>query len=214
VTSIKALVLDFDGVLAESNQEKDRAFEQLAALYPECEKAMVDYHYANHAMPRSEKFNYYSKVLLAGADKEKLTATMAEQFSQMVVRKVVGCPAVVGAMEFLREFSSRMPIYISSVTPHEELQAVIHERDLNSYIVAAFGNPPYPKHEAIRIVLQREMLSSQEVVFVGDSISDYEVAVASNLIFLGRQSDRPFTGVNIDLHPDMFSVADKLREMV
>jgi phosphoglycolate phosphatase-like HAD superfamily hydrolase len=213
VKPIKALILDFDGVLAESNQEKDRAFELLAAQHPECEKAMVDYHYAHHAAPRSEKFRYYSEVLLAGADKEKLTADMAEEFSQLVVQKVVACPAVVGATEFLREFSPQIPIYISSVTPHQELQTIISQRDIQPHIVAAFGNPPYPKHEAIGIVLEREGLSSQEVVFVGDSISDYEVAVAADLVFLGRQSDRPFD-VGIELHPDMFSVAAKLREMI
>ena len=210
---IKALILDFDGVLAESNQEKDRAFELLASQYPECEKAMVDYHYAHHAAPRSEKFRYYSEVLLAGTDKEKLTADMAEEFSQLVVQKVVACPVVVGATEFLREFSQQIPIYISSVTPHQELQTIISQRGIQSYIVAAFGNPPYPKYEAIGIVLDREGLSPQEVVFVGDSISDYEVAVAAGLVFLGRQSDRPFN-VDIELHADMFSVAAKLREMI
>ena len=59
MTVLRAIVLDFDGVLAESNEVKEHAFEDLFALYPLYQEDMRNYHREHYSMPREEKFKYY-----------------------------------------------------------------------------------------------------------------------------------------------------------
>jgi phosphoglycolate phosphatase len=214
VTRIRTVILDFDGVLAESNDEKTAAFEELAALYPEHREAMMEYHLAYYSSPRMSKFEHFVAELMDRAGDQEMIEILARKFSQLVVRRVVACSDVPGAREFLSEFSARVPLYISSVTPQEELHAILEARGIDSFLVTAFGNPPYTKAEAIRIVLERERLRPEEVAFVGDSMSDYQAATEAKLVFLGRFSGLPFKEVEVDLYPDLFAVADKLRVLL
>jgi phosphoglycolate phosphatase len=214
MSRIQAVILDFDGVLAESNDEKTVAFEELAAHFPEHREKMMEYHLANYSSPRMSKFEYFVTELMGRPGDVEMVKELARQFSELVVKRVIACPDVPGTREFLLEFSARLPLYISSVTPQEELRAILSARGLASFLVAAYGNPPHPKGEAIGMVLEREGLRPEEVVFVGDSISDYRAATEGRLVFLGRFSGLPFEEIEVDLSPDLFGVADKLRNLI
>ena len=206
-----AVVLDFDGVLVESNAMKTRAFEDLAALYPEHRQAMMAYHLAHFSRPRHEKFKHYIHHLRGRVGDEGLFQRMERQFSELVVSRVVASPFVCGAQLFLEEFSQRLPLYISSVTPQDELQRIIHMRGMESYFQDIYGDPPRSKVEAIRHVLSRHGLTPAELIFVGDSPSDYHAAAETGVEFLGRDSGQPFEGIDLELFRDMQAIGDELR---
>ncbi len=208
---VRAIILDFDGVLAESNAEKTKAFEELFALYPEHSEAMLAYHMANHSSPRMRKFEYYVHELMAQRDNDELVQVMAGQFSAFAVRRVTACPDVPGARAFLEEFRSKVPLYVSSVTPQDELRRIVRARRLTHYFADVFGDPPYCKPDAIGAVLARESLLPSDVLFVGDSASDYRYATEAGLQFIGRDSGQPFEGIAIELHKDMNEIAGIVR---
>lgn len=212
MTVIRAIILDFDGVLAESNEEKLRAFEDLFALYPPYRDAMMDYHLDNYSWPRMSKFEHYVYELVGQPGNVEMVQTMACQFSEFVVRRVVACPDVPGTREFLTEFSQQVPLYISSVTPQGELREIARARGIDSFFVEIFGDPPCPKPDAIRAVLAREKLSPSEVLFVGDSASDYRAARGAGLEFIGRDSGLPFDDAEITLYHDLYEIADVVRQ--
>ena len=214
MSEIRAAILDFDGVLAESNAEKDMAFEELFAHYPEHSAGMRTYHLQNHAEPRRVKFDYYVEHLMQRGHDREMIDRMGVEFSRLVVGRVIRCPEVPGTSAFLQEFSQLIPLYISSVTPHEELGEIITERKITPHIKQAFGNPPYPKLEVVRRILALENLDPCEVVFVGDSESDYQVALQAKLVFLGRDSGQPFSNADLSLSCDLNEVADRLRPLV
>ena len=209
---IRALVLDFDGLLVESNEAKTHAFEDLFALYLPYRDAMMDYHLANYSRPRMMKFEHYVYELLGRPGDVEMLQTMARQFSEFVVRRVVACPDVPGARAFLDEFWRQVPLYISSVTPQDELRKIVRARGIDSFFVEVFGDPPCKKQDAIRAVLSREKLLPSQVVFVGDSASDYHVAVDAGLEFMGRDSGLPFDGIEIELYHDLYEIADVMRQ--
>ena len=64
MTEIGAAMLDFDGVLAESNTAKVSAFEDLFARYAAYRGAMMKYHLVKYSKPRMAKFEYYVYDLL------------------------------------------------------------------------------------------------------------------------------------------------------
>jgi phosphoglycolate phosphatase len=210
MSRIRAVILDFDGVVVESNAEKDAAFAVFFSRYPEHAEAMRAYHIEHHAKPRRAKFSYFASDLLQRPDDTDLVEQMACEFSQIVFQKVVECPAVPGAVELLEACVDKVPLYISSVTPQEELLRIISARGLAEYFVEAFGDPPVPKPEAIARVLAREGLTPGEVAFVGDSLSDHAVASAADLFFYGRDSGQSFGDLHIDLYEDLHTVLGDL----
>jgi len=214
VRSIRAVILDFDGVLAESNGEKDAAFEEFFALYPEHSVAMREYHKAYYTSPRIQKFAYFAEHLMGRPGDQALLDRMAREFSQRVVDRVINCPEVPGASSFLVEFSRIVPLYIASVTPQEELNHIIKARRIDTYIKEAFGNPPHAKVAAAEMIFRRELLDPQEVAFVGDSASDYDAAQQVGLFFLGRDSGQPFSDAELELSADLHEIANRLRPLV
>jgi phosphoglycolate phosphatase-like HAD superfamily hydrolase len=211
---IRAVILDFDGVLVESNEVKDAAFEEFFAFYPECEDEMLAYHRANISLPRKVKFERAAE-LMGRSSECGLIEEMGTRFSELVCSRVIACDAVLGSLEFLREFSGRIPLYISSVTPQEELRQILKRRNIDQYIVEAFGNPPMPKEAAIAQVLEREQLRPKQVVFIGDSLSDYLVSASMDLVFIGRDSGRSFAeAADVQLFPDLREIANLLSRRI
>jgi phosphoglycolate phosphatase-like HAD superfamily hydrolase len=63
---------------------------------------------------------------------------------------------------------------------------------LTNYFRGIYGNPPHPKREVICRVLSELSLSNDELLFVGDSMADYEAASAEEVPFWGRVSENHF----------------------
>lgn len=211
MSEIQAIILDFDGVLVESNEEKTHAFEDLFALYPAYRDMMMEYHLTHYSRPRMMKFEHYVYELMERPDDVEMVQVMARQFSEFVVRRVIACPEVPGARAFLDEFSRKVPLYISSVTPQDELRKVVRARGLESFFVEVFGDPPCKKAEAIQEVLRRKGLLPSEVIFIGDSALDYQVALEVGVEFIARDSGLPFYD-EITLHRDLYEIADVVRK--
>jgi phosphoglycolate phosphatase-like HAD superfamily hydrolase len=212
VDRIGAIILDFDGVLIESNDEKMRAFQDLFALYPAHQDAMLRYHMENYSKPRNVKFEHCVYNIMRRPGDEEAVEAMSRRFSELVMQRVMTCAEVPGMRAFLEEFSKIVPLYISSVTPQKELHQVVEGRKMASFFSGIFGDPPTKKSDAIRTVLHRERLRPHEVVFVGDSVSDYDVATESGVQFVGRDSGLAFGGIHIELHGDLHEIANLLRE--
>ncbi|MBW1772795.1 MAG: HAD family hydrolase [Deltaproteobacteria bacterium] len=211
---VRTIILDFDGVLLESNDDKMQAFEDLFALHSNFSDAMRAFHLANYSRPRMIKFEHYVYHIMDRPGDENAVQEMAGQFSKMVTARVIACRQVPGAAEFLEEFSKKVPLYISSTTPQEELIHIIEARGMGHYFRDVFGDPPVKKADAIQDVLQREQLPPSAVVFVGDAVSDYRVATEAKLQFLGRNSGLPFDGVGTKLYNDLAEIGDVLRTWI
>ena len=214
MTKIRTIVLDFDGVLVESEEAKLNAFEDLFTLYPAYQSAMMVFHLTNYSLPRMAKFEHCVYNLMERPGDFKAVKTMAQQFSEMVMHRVISCPDVRGAREFLHEFFGQVPLYISSVTPDSELKSIIRARGIESFFVEVFGDPPWKKSDAIQTIIKRERLSVSEIIFVGDSAADYRTAVEAGVEFVGRDSGLSFNGIDVRPYCDLSEIADVIRERV
>ena len=213
MTYLRAVILDFDGVLVESNQAKQVAFDALFARYPEHAEAMSTYHMANFERPRLTKFHHFVYQIMASPDGEELVREMAEQFSKDAVQRIIACPEVRGATAFLREFAGSVPLYVASVTPEEELRTIVNARGIATLITSAYGDPPHPKVDAVRGILERERIAPAQALLIGDSLSDYEVARCVGVEFLGRGSDS-FGQETFPVVPDLKAAAEMLRPRI
>ena len=102
VNRIKAIIFDYDGVIAESVNVKTEAFAEMYKPYGESIlKKVVSHHEANGGISRFEKFRIYHKEYLGQEIDQAMVDKLAERFSDLVLQKVVDSHYVKGAFEFI-----------------------------------------------------------------------------------------------------------------
>jgi HAD superfamily hydrolase (TIGR01549 family) len=184
-SSVKAVIFDFDGVILESANIKTEACLELFADYPQHQDAILQYHLDNMGISRYVKFEWIYRELLqapyTAADRDRL----GQAFSDLVLQKILACPFVPGALEALQTLHGRYPLFVASGTPQEELDLITAQRDVAQYFTEIWGTPRR-KPEIITDILTRYRLEPEQVLMVGDGVSDYEAAVATNIQFLAR----------------------------
>lgn len=186
--SVQALVFDFDGVLIESVDIKTRAFAQLfAGEPPETVQRIIDFHLRHGGLSRVEKLQaIYRDILKRPLPNERLQA-LCLAFADLVVNEVVAAPWVQGAQEFLREHRARYRFFIVSGTPEAELREIIRRRSMDTLFDGIFGSPSM-KTNLLREVLRCTGLDVAEVVFIGDSATDWAASRAVGVPFIWRSS--------------------------
>lgn len=185
---IQAIFFDFDGVILESVDIKGWAFGELFEGYPEYVDEIVAFHHANSGLSRFDKFRHiYKNILqkpLSGEEFERLCG----DFSKLVYHRVLLCDFVPGAMEFLEKYYDKIPLFVISGTPQEEILKIINVKDLDKYFNAVFGSPT-PKGVWVKRMIEEQNLDAKKVIYVGDAISDLNAAKENGLFFIARIKD-------------------------
>lgn len=204
--TVHTLILDFDGVIVESNDIKTRAFATVFGRFPEHAAAMMAYHEAHVSASRFDKFRYLVTQLLGRPADDPLMDELAEAFSEETRRQVIACPLVPGAAEFLDIVSARVPVYLASVTPQVDLDAILAARDLTHYFTRVYGCPPWTKATAIKDIIVGGVGGAGGVggvLFIGDSAGDQRAALETGVEFLARDSGLRFDDPQPVSGPDM-----------
>lgn len=181
-----AVFFDFDGVIVESTAIKTEAFSAVYAPYgPEVLATAIAHHKANEGISRTIKFRHCHKALL-GIDLDDVAlAELARAYTAEVEDRVVVCDGVAGAEDFLVLHYQRIPLFVVSGTPEDELRRITDRRDLTQYFTEVRGSPA-TKDAIVTELLERCDLNAAETLFVGDAVADYHAATACGVPFIGR----------------------------
>ena len=204
---IKAIIWDFDGVIADSVNVKADAFYELYLPYgKEVADRVKAYHMANGGVSRFKKFEYWQTKFLGNPAPvpQDVIDDLASRFSNLVMAKVIDSPYIKGARETIEKYASRVSNYIVSGTPTGEMKAIIEGRGLKPFFKGVFGSPEN-KETLTKLLLEREHLNADEVIFIGDARSDYNAAAKNNTWFILRKNED-----NMELFKDYrsFSIRD------
>lgn len=213
MAKLRALVLDFDGVLVESEGLKTDIFRRVFARYPEHLDAMMAHHLANIAASRYDKFARLAK-LLGREGGQTLVNALAADFSSQAIEQMAACPEVNGASDFLREFAPRLPLYLASVTPETDLIEILKRRGWLEFFTEVFGYPPRPKADAVTRAADSIHGDRFAIALIGDSPNDLRVAVDCGVEFIGRDSGIVFPDPRPILYRDMTEIARAVRSRV
>ena len=185
-------MFDFDDTLVESEAIKDTIFQKIFRRYPKSAKAAWEFHRQNGSLPRGAKFAWLASH--AFPDDEPLQKSCVkeclEQF-QKKTRVLVGdAEEVSGVEEMLAGLFGKIPLYIASVNPQQELDFLIHRRGWQKWFSAWYGNPPFPKDQALKEIASRENTATQQLLLIGDSPGDREAAEkAGSQVWLRNKGD-------------------------
>ena len=186
---VKGIIFDFDGVILNSVHVKTDAFAKMYEQYGETiVKRVLIHHLDNGGMSRYEKIKYYHenflKEILSVFELEEL----AKQFSGLVIDRVVNSPYIPGALQFIKKYSKKLPLFISTGTPVIEINEILERKNLARYFTGVYGSPE-KKESHIKRIMASHNLKPSSLVFYGDSKIDLEASAKYGTSFTLIKND-------------------------
>ncbi|MBQ3060410.1 MAG: HAD family hydrolase [Desulfovibrio sp.] len=183
--SLQCLVFDCDGVILDSVPVKTRAFARLAEPFgEEARDRMVMYHTVHGGVSRYKKFAWFFEEVLGRAITAEESADWGRRFAAYALDEVRRCPLIPGAMDVLERWHGRLPLYVCSGAPQEELDLVLHERGLHAFFSAVYGSPPSKARLLARVLSEARVLP-EETLMIGDAVTDRNAAEEVGTLFYG-----------------------------
>lgn len=199
---LKCLVFDCDGVLLDSVPVKTRAFARLAEPYgPEARDRLVMYHTVHGGVSRYRKFEWFFREMLGREITPEESEAWGKKFAEYALDEVRKCDLIPGALQTLEAWHGKMPLYVCSGAPVEELNLVLGERKLARFFAGIYGSPPAKGELLKEIIRTQSWLLPGETLMVGDSITDEDAA---------RQADAQFYGIGKELKGGNFPWSENL----
>lgn len=181
-----AFIFDFDGVIVDSLEVKEKAFGELFKAHGETvRKQVMNFYRNNGGISRYEQFRYYYKHFLGREITDDIVRDLDRRCSELLVEQVLQCPLIEGIQELLTDIRSlNKDCFVISGTPQEEMRHIIKRRGLDPFFKDVLGSPKNKK-ENVRIVLEQHSIKPAEAIFFGDAKSDYEAARENRIQFIG-----------------------------
>ena len=134
-------------------------------------------------MSRYEKFKFYHKSFLKKNISENDIMSLSEKFSNIVIDKVISAPYTPGVLEYIKKSYERYRLFISTATPTGEINKILEARAIKKYFTGIYGSPD-KKTLHINNILTKYNYLPHQLIFYGDSNSDLQAAVNTNVPFI------------------------------
>jgi HAD superfamily hydrolase (TIGR01549 family) len=179
---------------------KMRAFRELfMEEFPERINEIMEHIDRNAPSSRFEKFAYIHDRILKRPITQDRMNELSRRFSEKVIESVLKCSVVDGMPGFLEEHKGRT-MYIASNSATEEVRHIAGQLGIDGYFKGIYGSPT-PKTENITKIMGDEGVSCGDVLYIGDTSKDFDLARAMGLRFIGFMIDsnreNPFSGNNV-----------------
>ena len=182
---LHSIVFDCDGVLLDSVPVKTNAFRRVAEPFgPEIRDRFVLYHEMHGGVSRYKKFEWLYNEALGRAITPEESAEMGRLFAAYALDEVRRCAMIPGAKDVLDMWSAKLPLFVCSGAPQEEVRTVLQERGLDGYFKGVYGSPP-AKAALLASIVAKLPVPANEVLMVGDAFTDRDAASEVGTLFYG-----------------------------
>ena len=186
MNKLKAIIFDYDGVIAESNNVKCYAYEKMYSIHgDEIVKKVMNHHKNNGGISRFKKFKLYHKMFLNEEISDNKLNQLCMEYSNIVVKGVINSPYVKGVYNFISTNYKKYDFFISTGTPTEEIIKILEEKNIINFFKDIYGSPD-EKNYHVSEILKKSNFNNDEFIFIGDAISDRDAAKSNNIKFIGR----------------------------
>lgn len=188
---IKNILWDFDGVLMDSMDIRDQGFIEVLKDYPgEDVEALMKFHRDNGGLSRYVKFRYFFEEIQKESITDQQVQQYADAFSQVMLEKMMDQNLLIAdAVEFVKKHHNQYQMHIVSGSDQKELRQICRNLNIATYFKSIHGSPT-PKIQLVRQVLENNSYQPQETILIGDSINDYDAAMANDIGFYGYNNTK------------------------
>ena len=182
------IIFDFDGVIINSHKVKTEAFYKIFKPYGKnvANKAKK-FHERNIGKSRFFKFKFILKKILNKNITKSELAKLDKNFDTFVQKKIKLMIPSKYLLKFLKGQKYNNNLYISTGTPQNKIIQILKEKNLLSYFKKIYGSPS-SKISHINEIKK----SNKNVLFIGDSLEDYNAAKKTNINFILKLNSENF----------------------
>jgi len=205
-------IFDCDGVVFNSNELKNDAFRYVLSEYPEdIVNEFILYHKANGGVSRYVKFELFITEFLGIKLNNKLLDHFLSEFSRQCISLYDNAVIIDGIQSCLEKLYF-CDNFIASGGDEEELKIVFERRDLAKYFKGILGSPK-TKIECIQQILDKS--KSHNVIFIGDSVIDYDAAtyLGIDFVFFAPFSDN-LKGLEVIANGNNIPLVNKVGKLM
>lgn len=129
------------------------------------------------------------------------------KFSRNIVEAVAESKWVPGVQKALKNKKSFQEFILLTATPQNEIDEILKKLNLTNIFNEVYGYP-INKSDTVALVCSRKKIQKNKLLLIGDSQTDYDAAIANDIIFLLRKHDK-----NYYLHNNKFQSIWNFEEL-
>ena len=182
------IIFDFDGVIINSHKTKTEAFYEIFKSYGKnvAYKAKK-FHERNIGKSRFFKFKFILKKILNKNINKSELAKLDKKYKKKKKKKMKLMTPSKYLLKFLKGQKYNNNLYISTGTPQNKIIKILKEKNLLSYFKKIYGSPS-SKISHINEIKK----SNKNILFIGDSLEDYNAAKKTNINFILKLNSENF----------------------
>ena len=188
LNSKKIIFWDFDGVIKDSNEAKNRAFLSVIKTQDiKIKNKIIKHHKNNLGLSRYKKIPLYLSWKKNNYKKNELDQ-IYKRLSKILIKSVIACKWIKGSYFFIKKNYKNKIFILISATPQKELEIILKKIGIYKNFYEIYGYP-HKKKNVIEKVLMQNRLKRAESVFIGDSMNDYLAAKKAKVPFLLKKNN-------------------------
>ena len=181
----KAAIFDFDGVILDSENYKMDAHVALFSDHPKVNE-IKEYIYSSAGINRYHKYRHIHENILQTDYTPEIEKELSDRYDAATFEGLKELPLIEGVEDYLKILN--IPRYIASSTPQHALDKIVDVRNLRSYFTGIYGNPTL-KNNVVEMAMEDLNLKPEQIVFFGDTMTDFRAAEATGAHFIAVASD-------------------------
>lgn len=188
----RMIVLDFDGVILDSNTFKVECMGRaLAPFGSDVVRPFLAYFRANFGKPRRRHFEVFlTQHLKDGRPFEPFFETYGTRYATLVSQGYADAALTEGVEAVLRAAKATgIPCYIATGGDPRQVEVVLKHKHLTDLFQGVYGAPE-EKTPILRRLLETHDVAPADCLFFGDATSDRDAARATDIpfVFVSRYS--------------------------
>lgn len=194
MNNIKCIVFDFDDTIVFSEEMKQKVFFNLSHRYGEIGINYYNDH-INKKLTREEYLKGLSQLIIKKSlidinSSKYLYTILLNEFSNTVKNNLINSELLPNISEFIEEMHNRgKKLYISSKSKENDILNTLSHKNLLDYFKGIYGLSN-SKLKHFEFIKDLENINYEEMCFIGDSKSDYDVSIEKNTKFIGIDTIR------------------------
>lgn len=179
-----SIIWDFDGVILNSNEIRNRGFIEVLKEYPDNEVSkLMTYHEQNGGLSRYHKLRYFFEVIRNEEVSDEEILHYANAFKVIMLSHLCNPDLLIqDSLDYIIKYHESFQFHIASGSDNNELNEICKTLGIDKYFKSINGSPT-PKIQVVKDIIESQSLNSTEYALIGDSINDFEAAEANSINF-------------------------------
>jgi phosphoglycolate phosphatase-like HAD superfamily hydrolase len=181
---IKVIFWDFDGVILNSNEVRDKGFETVLRDFPKDEvDQLLSFHRKNGGLSRYLKFRYFFEEIKGEEISEEEINDWAAKFSVIMLNSLKNKSLLIRETNnFIQKNYRNYQTHIVSGSDQTELRELCKSLEIDHFFKSIHGSPT-PKNDLVKMLIDKHNYNPTNGILIGDSINDFEAAKVNDLHF-------------------------------